>query len=63
MGLPPRRSDSNMPFSKAVSLGAGSFKAACARVLAAAMKRSVLSPESKATDPQQDPPKVWISTS
>jgi hypothetical protein len=51
-----------MPFSKAVSFGAGSFNAASARVLAAAMNRSVLSPESKATVPQQEPPKVWIST-
>ena len=61
-GPSPRRSDSNIPFSKAVSFGTCSFNAASARVLAAAMKRSVLSPESKATVPQREPPKVWIST-
>lgn len=37
-----------MPFSRAVSFGAGSFSAASARDLAAAMNLSVLSPESKA---------------
>ena len=59
-GLPPRRSDSNMLFSSAVSFGACSFNAASARDLAAAMNRSVLSPESKAKLSQQHPPKVWI---